>query len=97
MATTTMIGTDLELKHRLDGEYKPSQHMSGEAMVAAAPQNDKDGYSTKPTPLRANVAATREAATKSKDDPYGFKSRKKTVCSTWQNCHRILLTKIAGS
>lgn len=73
MASTTIIGTDLALKQR-----QISVQQNREPSPPLTPEHEKDAPLSRPTPLEGQARAN-TAAAQGKDDPYGFKSRKKTV------------------
>lgn len=81
MATTTLLDTDLQEKKGQKGLSPMAlqeKNTNGEVKMSQA-EREKFEDGSKMTPLRANVAAPREALVGKTDDPYGYQNRKKTV------------------
>lgn len=79
MATTTILGTELELKQRKHNAEQANGEFS--EITPPASDNERSDEMGKGMPLRANIAAPTEALVGSESDPYGYKNRKKTVSS----------------
>lgn len=76
MATTTILGTDLELKQR-----KNASPMGEEDDHIYHPGPGQKTNGEKPTPLQANLTAQRDALVGANKDPYGYHAKKRTVSS----------------
>ncbi|KAK5070860.1 hypothetical protein LTR64_003834 [Lithohypha guttulata] len=80
MATTTILGTELELKQRKHNAEQANGEFS--EITPPASDNERSDEMGKGMPLRANIAAPTEALVGSESDPYGYKNRKKTSWGT---------------
>lgn len=72
MATTTLLGTELETKQR------KAHNVSSEELKDLRIGVNGDDQDLQRTQLEANLKANRDAFT-DKSDPYGYQRRKKTV------------------
>jgi len=76
-ATTTTTAPIITLRYRSVIAGPPETEQ-----LVPSRTGEKHDLSTTSSDHRANVAVAREAPVKSKNDPYGYHSRKKTVCAS---------------
>lgn len=81
MSSTTVIETNTEVVHRPSIPEKPITEKR-QPVVPTIDGEGKNGPVSNYASPRANVAATIDAPTGTTKDQYGYRNRKKTVCST---------------
>lgn len=90
MAVTTIMDTDLQSRQheKLSAMAVQEKNTNGEVKMSQA-EKEKLEEANKTQPLRANVAAQRDASVDKSDDPYGYRNRKKTVSRLRTRCRYL--------